>query len=39
LNLLRIQEGAVRLPEHGEVLMEVTAIGRRFVERFIEGNM
>jgi hypothetical protein len=39
LNLLRVQEGAVRLPQHDECLLELTPIGRRFVERFIEGNI
>lgn len=39
LNLLRVQEGSVRMPDHGEVLVELTPIGRRFVEKFIEGNM
>jgi hypothetical protein len=39
LNLLRIQEGAIRMPDSSEVLVEVTPIGRRFVERFLEGNM
>jgi hypothetical protein len=39
LNLLRVQEGAIRMPDYGEVLLELTPIGLRFVERFIEGNM
>jgi len=39
LNLLRVQEGAIRMPEHGEVLIEVTPIGERLVDRFIEGRM
>ena len=40
LNLLRVQEsGGVRMPDHSEVLLELTPIGQRFVERFIEGNM
>jgi hypothetical protein len=39
LNLLRVQEGGIRTPDHDEVLLELTSIGKRFVERFIEGNM
>jgi hypothetical protein len=39
LNLLRVQEGGIQMPDHGEVLLELTPIGQRFVERFIEGNM
>jgi hypothetical protein len=39
LNLLRVQEGAIRMPNYEESLLELTPIGRRFVERFIEGNM
>jgi hypothetical protein len=39
LNLLRVQDGGIRMPDHGEVLLELTPIGQRFVERFIEGNM
>jgi hypothetical protein len=39
LNLLRVQDGAVSLSDHSQVLLEVTPIGRRFVERFIEGHM
>src|ERR1700730_735366 len=35
LNLLRAQEGSIRMPEHSEVLLELTPIGQRFVERFI----
>ena len=39
LNLVRIQEGAIRVPDYGEVLIEVTPIGERLVDRFIEGRM
>jgi hypothetical protein len=39
LNLLRVQEGAIRLADHSEILVEVTPIGSRFAERFIEGKM
>jgi len=39
LNLLRVQEGGIRTPDHLEVLLELTPVGKRFVERFIEGNM
>jgi hypothetical protein len=39
LNLLRVQEGGIRMPDHGEALVEITPIGVRLVERFIEGRM
>jgi hypothetical protein len=39
LNLLHVQDGGVRAPDNSHVLIELTAIGRRFLERFIEGNM
>jgi hypothetical protein len=39
LNLVRVQEGAIRTSEYGETLVELTPIGQRFVERFIEGKM
>jgi len=39
LNLLRVQEGAIRMSDHGEILLELTPIGVRLVERFIEGKM
>jgi hypothetical protein len=39
LNLVRIQEGVLRMPDRSEILVEVTPIGRRFAERFIEGKM
>ena len=39
LNLLRTQEGLIRMPDHSEMLVEVTPIGVRLVERFIEGKM
>lgn len=38
-NLLRVQEGDIRLPDHAELLLEVTPIGQRFIDRFIEGNI
>ena len=38
LNLVRIQEGGIRMPDHSEILIEVTPIGVRLVERFIEGK-
>ncbi len=38
LNLVRVQEGGIRMPDHGEMLIEVTPIGLRLVERFIEGK-
>jgi hypothetical protein len=39
LNLLHVQEGSIGMPDNGQVLLELTPIGRRFVERFIEGNI
>jgi hypothetical protein len=39
LNLLDAQEGLIRMPDHGGVSLEMTPIGRRLVERFIEGKM
>jgi hypothetical protein len=39
LNLLRVQERPIRTPDYGEVSLELTPIGRRFVDQFIEGNM
>lgn len=39
LNLLRVQEGGIRMQDYGEVLIEVTPIGERLVDRFIEGKM
>lgn len=39
LNLVRVQEGGIRMPDHGEILIEVTPIGLRLVEQFIEGKM
>jgi hypothetical protein len=39
LNLLRTQEGGIRIQDHGEVLVEITPIGVRLVERFIEGRV
>jgi hypothetical protein len=38
LNLVRIQEGGIRMPDHSEILIQVTPIGVRLVERFIEGK-
>jgi hypothetical protein len=39
LNLLRVQEPSIRLADYGNYLIEITPIGRRFVERFIEGTV
>ncbi len=36
LNLLQMQNGAIRLPDHGEALVQLTPIGRRFADRFID---
>jgi hypothetical protein len=38
LNLVRIQEGGIRMPDYGDLLVEVTPIGLRLVEQFIEGK-
>jgi hypothetical protein len=38
LNLLRVQEGGIRLPNDDQALIELTPIGERFVHRFIEGH-
>jgi hypothetical protein len=38
LNLLRVQDGGIRLPDDSQALIELTAIGDRFVRRFIEGQ-
>jgi len=37
-NLVRTQEGMIRMPDHSEMLIEITPIGARLVERFIEGR-
>jgi hypothetical protein len=39
LNLLHVQEPPIVTPEYGKRLLELTPIGRRFAERFIEGRM
>ena len=39
LNLLRTQEGTIKLPDYGEVLVEITPLGVKLVEQFIEGRM
>jgi hypothetical protein len=39
VNLLHIQEGGVRTPDDSQIRIELTPIGQRFVEQFIEGNM
>jgi hypothetical protein len=39
LNLVRVQEPAIRPSMYGGILREISPIGRRFVERFIEGDM
>jgi len=38
LNLVRTQEGPVRMPDSSEILVEVTPIGVRLVGRFIESK-
>jgi hypothetical protein len=38
-NLARIREGGIRMPDHSEALVEITPIGVRLAERFIEGKM
>lgn len=39
LNLLHIQEGVISSPNYELYLLQVTQIGARFAERFIEGQM
>lgn len=38
LNLVRVQEGGIRLVDDSQVLIELTQIGERFARRFIEGH-
>jgi hypothetical protein len=38
LNLLSVQEGSIRMADHDELLIDLTSIGRRFAERFLEGT-
>lgn len=39
LNLLRVQEPSISLADFANYRIELTPIGRRFIERFIEGKM
>lgn len=39
LNLLHFKEPAIDMPDHEAYLLQVTPIGERFAERFIEGRM
>jgi hypothetical protein len=39
LNLLHITEPGIRMPDYGNYALALTPIGKRFVERFIEGRM
>ena len=39
LNLIHITEPAIQVPEYGNYGIQLTPIGARFVERFIEGNV
>jgi len=39
MNLIHVQEPGIRTPDYGNYLLELTSIGRRFAERFIEGQM
>lgn len=36
-NLIHVQEPSIRMPNYANYLIELTPIGRRFIERFIEG--
>ncbi len=38
-NLIHVQEPPIKMPDYANYLLELTPIGRRFVERFIEGSM
>lgn len=38
LNLLHVQEAGIKVPDYGNYLLDLTPIGLRFVERFIEGS-
>lgn len=38
-NLVRVQEPTIRPPDYGGTIIEITSIGRRFVQRFIQGDM
>jgi len=38
LNLLHVQEAGIKMPDYGNYLLDLTPIGLRFVERFIEGS-
>jgi hypothetical protein len=39
LNLVSLDIPAIKISEYGNYALELTPIGNRFVERFIEGNM
>jgi hypothetical protein len=39
LNLLHITEPGIKMPDYGNYALALTPIGKRFVERFIEGRM
>jgi hypothetical protein len=39
LNLLHVTEPPIPTPEYGNYALELTPLGKRFVERFIEGNV
>jgi hypothetical protein len=39
LNLVRVQEPPIRQPDYGGTIVDITPIGKRFVERFIQGEM
>jgi hypothetical protein len=39
LNLLRVQDSGIRMPDDSQALLELTPIGRRFVQRVIEGQL
>ena len=38
MNLVAIQEPGIRTADYGNYLIELTPIGRRFIERFIQGR-
>jgi hypothetical protein len=39
LNLLHITEPPMKTPDYGNYALELTPIGKRFVEQFIEGSL
>ncbi|HEX4117727.1 MAG TPA: hypothetical protein VHX99_02905 [Rhizomicrobium sp.] len=38
MNFIEVQEPGIRVPDYGNFLLELTPVGKRFVERFILGE-